>query len=187
MTDLFLFNDSFQRISHEFGERDRTCRCFFLHVLSLQGRQVGHADGEGYDSVRAHCGSGNQGRTTTQPMVLKDGCSSSWPRRLPSMGEACKAPLRFFKVATEGESSGGRIWNIGGRSMHRCGSLPAPLSCARAGVRLQPAFGTDRSLGRSACLAASQRSKQVCVRRGRSSGCLPQSPTAVSLKPDTWS
>ena len=32
---------------------------------------------------------------------------------------------------------------------------------------------------------ASQRTKQVCVRGGRSSAYLPQSPAAVSLKPDT--
>ena len=39
-------------------------------------------------------------------MVLKDGSSSSWRRCPPSMGEACKTPLRFFKGVTEGESSG---------------------------------------------------------------------------------
>ena len=33
---------------------------------------------------------------------------------------------------------GRRIWDLGGRSMHRYESLPAPLSCARAGVRMQP-------------------------------------------------
>ena len=32
--------------------------------------------------------------------------------------EARRTPLRFFKAATAGESSGGRIWNFGGRSMH---------------------------------------------------------------------
>ena len=37
------------------------------------------------------------------------------------------------------KSSGDEFWNLGGRSMHRYGSLAAPLSCARAGVRLQPA------------------------------------------------
>ena len=56
--------------------------------------------------MRTHSGSGNEGRTTMQPIVPKDGCSSSWPRRLSNMGEACKTPLRFFKAATEGESSG---------------------------------------------------------------------------------
>ena len=76
----------------------------FIVILTFKGRQVGHEDWVGYDSVGTHSGSSNEGRAT-QSIVLKDGCSSSWRRRPPCMGETCKTPLRFFMAATEGESS----------------------------------------------------------------------------------
>ena len=53
-------------------------------LIFLKGRQVGHADWVGYDSIRNHNGSGNGDRTTTQPVVLKDGYSPSSPRRSPA-------------------------------------------------------------------------------------------------------
>ena len=56
--------------------------------------------------------------------------------------------------------------------------------CAVRASRDPECFGTGRSLGRSAWLAAIQRTKQVCVRGGRSSGYLPHSSAAVSLNPD---
>ena len=45
-----------------------------------------------------HSGSGNGGRTPMQPTVLKDGYSLS-------VDEARRTPPRFFKAATESESS----------------------------------------------------------------------------------
>ena len=57
-------------------------------------------------------------------------------------------PLRFFKVATGSESSGGRIWSLKGRSMYRHRSLPTTIPRARAGISL--AVHSHRRAHRSA-------------------------------------
>ena len=68
------------------------------------------------------------------------------------------------------------------RAAARCeqGLLPV-ITTAESGSRV---FGTDRSVGRSAWLAIQRSNKCACAVVGPSSGCLPQSPAADSLKPD---
>ena len=80
-----------------------------------------------------------QGRV--QPLVVSAPSQRGTTRQLftPDGGRSTQDTARFFKAATGSESLEGRIWYLGGRLVHRHRSLPAPLSRARVGVRLQPA------------------------------------------------
>ena len=89
---------------------------FEVVCLHQQRRQNLHA---------THCA---QGRVQSQLASA----SSQHGRRLHDTAPVPHGSDRRRKL-------GRRIWDLGRRSMHRNGSLPAPLSCARAGVRLQPA------------------------------------------------
>ena len=70
----FLSNDIFQRISREFGERDKSSWCFFFfepYFILMSKRKASWTRRLGGTRQRAHhSGSGNEGRTTTQPIVL---------------------------------------------------------------------------------------------------------------------
>ena len=123
----------FQRISHEFGERDRTCRCFFYWHFDFEGkaswtrrlggiRQRGHAQWlqQRRQSHAIHCA---QRRVQFQLASA----SSLHGRNLQDT-----APLLHG-------SDGRRKLDFRGRPVHRHWNLPVPLSRARVGVRLQPA------------------------------------------------
>ena len=160
--------------------------------------------------MRTHSGSSNGDKTLMQPTVLKDGHSplvisatsqhGATPQLFtPEGGRSTQDTAPVLHSADRVGKLGKRVWDLGGRPMHRHWSPPSPLSRARVGARLQLAppprlqirpwsrdpecFGTDRSLGRSAWLVAIQRTRRVRERDGRSSGYLPQSSAAVSLKP----
>ena len=145
----FFSNDRFKSPPSEFRGCERLVLLFLIFMFR-RGGQDGCAGREGYDSVCAHSGPSNGSRTAMQFTVLKDGYNPWWFRRPLSVarrassshlmvGEARRTPPRFFKAATGSESLEGRIWYLGGRLVHRHRSLPAPLSRARVGVRLQPA------------------------------------------------
>ena len=115
------------------------------------------------------------------------------------MDEACRTPLRFFKAATEGESSADEFGILEGRSMHRYGSLPADqpyhpdsgrLVCRsrsgplRAGT---PPSHHDRGVGIPSVLALiGARDAVLGLRRIRGQNtcaCVVVGPLAVSLSP----
>ena len=105
----------------------------------------------------------------TQPTVLKDGYSPSWPRRLHSMDAARRTPPRFCKAAAKGESSTilGLQTRVGVRLQPAPAAAPSDqpyhpglsrLVCSSQSSRLwsrdPDCFGTDRSSRRSAWPAA---------------------------------
>ena len=102
---MFLPNDIFKRISHEFGESDRSCRYFYLHFFNyifLRGRQVGHAGWVGYNSVRTHSGSGNrdathcaQGRVLSQLALASSQHGRSTAGHRPSSSRQRQKEIEF--------------------------------------------------------------------------------------------
>ena len=116
--------------------------CVFICISILQGRQNGHAEWVGDDGLRTHSGSGND--LPRNPLYTRATADLAVVSASPSMDEACKMPLRFLKAATEGESSGDESGILDEQCID-AGSLPAPLSCARAGVRVQPSPAAARS------------------------------------------
>ena len=96
----------FQRMSHEFGERDKTCRCSHAH-FDFEGT-ANWTRSRGGTRQRAHPHRLRQRRhdhhatrcAQKRRQLQLASASSRHGRSLP------KTPPRFFKTATAGESSG---------------------------------------------------------------------------------
>ena len=142
MTDSFRMTECFCPVTSSSGYRTNSVRvtgvvvvfvCIF-NCIFLRGRQVGHAGWVGYNSVRTHSDSGNRDAThCAQGRVQSQLASaSSQHRRSPQD----TAPV--LQGSDRRRKLEGRIWNPRGRPMHRHWDIPAPLSRARVGVRLQP-------------------------------------------------
>ena len=225
----FLSNDNFQRTSHEFGERDRTCRCFYFHFDFTGKASWTHRVGGNTTACAPTVAPATKAAPPRNPLCSKTGAVPVGVGVFPAWAKPAGHRSGSSRQGQKWKAWG-RMWDFGGRSMHRygksssaailctswCSPAARPLAAAPSdqpyrpdpsrpvcrsrsgplragtpsshhdrGVGIPSVFGTDRSSGRSAWLAVIQRSKQVCVRGGRSSGCLPQSSAAVSLKPDT--
>ena len=130
----FLTNDIFRWISHDFGKRDRTCLCFYLH-FDFAGKTK-WTRGMGGRRRLAHP-QWLRKRLTTQPIVHKGDCGSGCRQRLSQHGRSLQDAAPVPQGSDRRRKLGRRIWDLDEQCID-AGSLPAPLSCARAGVRVQP-------------------------------------------------
>ena len=90
----------------------------------------------GQNPHATHCA---QGRVQSL-VVLAPSQHGATPQLFtPHGGRSTQDSAQVLQSSDRVGKLGGRIWDLGGRPMHRHRSLRAPLSRARVGVRLQPA------------------------------------------------
>ena len=158
------------------------CRCFYLHVFALFEGKSSWTRRQGGIRQRAHPQWLWQRRQTpTQPIVLKDGYSSSWPPRPPSMDGARRTPPRFFKEATEGESSGDEFGILEDDRCIDTGISSVAISCTSW---CSPAAHSRRCALRSAILTQDEWCAVGAVARCQQDSSQPSRPW--SRDPEAW-